>query len=123
MKHVIVAGNRDCTDYREICSVLNKYDWTDTELVEGGCRGVDLLAKRYAEEHGIPVKEFPADWDKYGKRAGAIRNKQMAEYATSEGKENCMLIAIMNHPSRGTKLMIDIARQTGIHTIVWSFAK
>lgn len=123
MRHVIVAGNRDFINYREICSVLNEYDWTDTELVEGGCRGVDLLAKRYAEERGIPVKEFPADWDKYGKRAGAIRNKQMAEYATSEGKENSMLIAIMNHPSRGTKLMIDIARQTGIHTIIWSFAK
>lgn len=123
MKHVIVAGNRDFINYREICSALNEYDWTDAEIVEGGCRGVDLLAKRYADERGITVKEFPADWETYGKRAGAIRNKQMAEYATSEGKENSMLIAITNHPSRGTKLMIDIARQTGIHTIIWSFAK
>ena len=59
------------------------------ELVCGMATGPDLIAKNWAEkvwqqgknkEFKILIKEFPADWEKYGKAAGAIRNKEMGDY-------------------------------------------
>ena len=52
----------------------------------------------------IPVKHFPADWDKHGKGAGHARNKQMAEYANG-------LIAFIYNNSKGTTNMIKQAKE------------
>lgn len=71
-----------------------------TEIISGTARGVDSIAESIAVTKGYPTKLFPADWDKYGKPAGAIRNKQMAEYAD-------VLIAIWDGQSKGTKNMIE----------------
>lgn len=54
----------------------------------------------------IPVKRFPADWDRHGRAAGPIRNCQMAQYADA-------LIAIWDGKSRGTKNMIDEMNKCG----------
>jgi hypothetical protein len=68
-------------------------------VVSGGAPGVDTLAERWAEQHDIPVTGFPAEWSRYGKKAGPIRNKEMAGYA--EG-----LVAVWDGRSRGTKDMV-----------------
>lgn len=52
-----------------------------TEVVSGGARGSDDAGESWAAANRIPVKRFPADWDKYGKSAGKRRNAQMADYA------------------------------------------
>ena len=52
-----------------------------TEIVSGGAKGVDRLGEWYARQRGLPCKAFPAQWAKYGKSAGPIRNAEMAEYA------------------------------------------
>ena len=54
-----------------------------TEIVSGKARGMDTLGEKWAKEHNIPIKEFPADWNKYGKSAGYRRNEQMSLYADS----------------------------------------
>ena len=48
------------------------------------------------------VAYFPADWDKYGKAAGFIRNEQMAQNADA-------LVVFWDGKSRGTKNMIELA--------------
>ena len=48
-----------------------------TEIIHGAARGADTLAAQYGEAIGIKVSQFPADWNKHGKAAGAIRNEQM----------------------------------------------
>lgn len=78
-----------------------------TEVVSGGCRGVDRLGERWARERGIPVTVFPADWEGYGHAAGPRRNVEMAEYANA-------LIAIWDGKSRGTQNMVDVAREKGL---------
>ena len=78
------------------------------EFVSGGCRGVDTIAERFCKLHGYPIKVFNADWATYGKRAGYLRNKQMAEYAAETGGS---LIAFWDGKSRGTKMMIELATQ------------
>jgi hypothetical protein len=89
---VIIAGSRQIKDPIHLRRALDFYtspiaypDPTTcpiiTEVVCGEARGADTLGKEWAMRKGIPVKSFPADWDKYGKRAGYLRNIDMAEYA------------------------------------------
>ena len=61
---------------------------------------------------------FPAEWNRFGRRAGFIRNTQMAEFASEEGSEGT-LIAFWDGESRGTKMMIGIAEKKGIDTYVF----
>jgi len=99
---VIIAGSRTITDENIVREALGKAGLSAqdiTEVVSGGAKGVDLLGKKIAEYHAIPIKKFPADWDKHGKAAGAIRNSQMAQYAD-------MLVAVWDGESKGTKDMI-----------------
>lgn len=113
---VIIAGGRDFSDYESLkhyCKYLLK-NQPDVEIVCGMARGADMLGKRYAEEHGLKVKKFPAQWNKYGKRAGYLRNADMADYADS-------LIAFWNKKSKGTKHMIDLAREKGLNIRIYYY--
>ena len=111
MFRVIVAGSRDFCNYELMKSKLDKllarYDPQDLTIVCGEARGADSLGKRYAEEHGISVKSFPAEWERYGKSAGYKRNVQMAENADA-------LVAFWDGKSRGTRHIIDIAIDHGL---------
>lgn len=94
---IAVVGSRTFSDYILLKSVLNlaaKYGFV-TEIVSGGAQGADSLAKKYAQEHNVSYKEFPAQWDIYGKSAGFIRNKLIVEYCD-------MVIAFWDGKSRGT---------------------
>lgn len=108
---LIVAGSRTFEDYSLVERALNALlaESSLAEIVSGNGRGVDKLGERYGEAHGIDVKRFPADWNTYDKRAGYIRNKQMAEYAT-----HC--ICFWDGESRGTKIMIELAKDNKLPT-------
>jgi RES domain-containing protein len=107
---VIIAGSRTITDMREVEAAIRE-SWFDiTEVVCGDARGVDSLGMEWAWRDSIPVKHFPADWNRFGKSAGYKRNVQMAEYAEA-------LIAVTTG-SRGTQHMIDIATARGLKVFV-----
>lgn len=101
---VIIAGSRQIIDYQIVVDALINANFVVTQVVSGTARGVDKLGEQWAIKNNIPIKRFPANWDRYGKSAGYIRNEQMAEYA--EG-----LVAIWNGYSKGTGHMIDLARK------------
>jgi hypothetical protein len=106
MIKVIIAGSRTFDDYDllfEKCSqILEDYDSVAVEIVSGNARGADRLGERFAKEKGFALTLFPADWNKFGKSAGYIRNKEMAEYAD-------ILIVFWDGVSKGTEHMIDLA--------------
>lgn len=111
---IIIAGSRtvpeDSTILKDkINKILFHIDCYGTEIVSGTCKGADILGENYAKDNDLPLKQFPADWDNHGKRAGYLRNKQMAEYATH-------LVAIVDlaFESRGTRHMIDLAEENGL---------
>lgn len=80
-------------------------------VVSGGCKGSpDVFGEEWAAQHKIPCQVFPADWDKHGKAAGLIRNRQMAEFCGSDG----MLIAIWDGESHGTANMVKEALAIGM---------
>lgn len=104
---VIIAGGREYqfTD--------DDITWLDvlrdripiTEAVSGCARGADTCGEEWAESRGIPVKRFPADWEGLGRKAGPIRNGQMAEYADA-------LVAFPG--GHGTANMITQATERGL---------
>lgn len=108
---IIIAGGRDFDDYefleRRVERMTFSYHPDDTEFVSGTARGADTLGEKWARLNGFDVVFFPADWNTHGKRAGYLRNEQMAEYATH-------LIAFWDGESKGTAHMISIARQKGL---------
>jgi YspA, cpYpsA-related SLOG family len=108
---LIIAGTRTFSDFNLLEKYLNKIEWPITEIVSGCADGADTLAITYAEKYNIPIKRFPADWKKYGKAAGPIRNKQMAEYGDA-------LICFWDGVSNGTQNMIDQASRQKLKTFI-----
>lgn len=111
---VIIAGSRGIEDFTTISKAISNSGFIITEVVSGTARGVDKLGEKWAEKNRVPVKRFPADWNKHGKSAGYKRNKQMAEYADA-------LIAVWDGESRGTGHMINLAREAGLSVYVYIF--
>lgn len=114
---VIVAGSRTFLDYSFLSRKLDHLFSRCTEEIEfasGRAHGTDRLGERYANEHSLKIHLFPvtpADWEKYGKSAGYRRNKEMAQFADA-------LAAFWDGKSRGTKHMIDLAREYGLRVKV-----
>ena len=110
---VIVAGGRDFIPYRSdrpwLINLLQN-ELHATELVCGMCRGADMWGHSIAKEMGLPIREFPADWDVLGKRAGYARNVEMAKYADA-----CVILP----GGKGTDHMKNIAQEKGLRVIIW----
>jgi hypothetical protein len=123
MIKVIIAGSRDFinrTIFNNVMThLLSDIPAEQLEIISGGCRGADQMAEEYAKTWGIKSTVFPAEWDKYGKSAGPIRNKKMAEYVTESENDSSMLIAFPGAESRGTWNMIGFARDYQIDTHIY----
>ena len=103
----IIAGSRNITDFSTVCEAIDESGFQVTEVVSGKARGVDTLGEKWAKVVGVPVKEFPADWEKFGKAAGPIRNKQMGIYS------DCAIVIYNPEISKGSKNMIDTMKKLG----------
>ena len=75
-----------------------------TEIVSGGAKGIDTLAKEYAVKNNIVLTEFLPEYAKFGKAAPLIRNIQIIEYADE-------VLAFWDGKSKGTKHVIDSCKK------------
>ena len=108
----IIAGSRSITDPAVLRDALVKIDYTITEVISGGCpQGADALGEAWAQENNIPLIIYKANWDKYGRSAGMIRNELMASVADA-------CICLWDGVSKGTAHMAEIAEETGIPVLV-----
>ena len=102
---LIIAGGRDYELTVQDYSKLNRILPRVTEIVSGGARGADACGELWATLNHITLKRFPADWKRYGKRAGMLRNEQMGKYAD----------AVALFPGgKGTQNMFKIAKRNGL---------
>ena len=93
---VAVVGSRDL-----YVDDLSPYLPKETqEIVSGGARGIDSCAARYAKEHGLKLKEFLPDYERFGKQAPLLRNLEIIDYAD-------MVLAFWDGESRGTYFVIE----------------
>lgn len=115
---ILVCGGRHFESYGLLKVVLGKLiekfyiNISTSEIVSGHCQGADMLGEKYAEEYGISVKAFPADWGKYKRKAGPIRNKQMIDYIG--GFENKLVVAFTTADTVGTRNTINLAQKNNI---------
>ncbi len=123
-KRLIIAGSRDFNNYevlkRTLDKLLGKYhkEPGKLEIVSGRARGADQLGERYAKEHELALKQFPAQWNRsngsYDRAAGYKRNLKMAIYAT-----HCLVF--WDGISKGTGHMISIALNKNLPVIYYNF--
>lgn len=100
-----IVGTRTYVKYDEFVEIYkNNYEnAVVAEIVSGGARGVDAMAKQLARDYRITYKEFPAEWSVYGKSAAAKRNVLIVNYCDE-------LFAIWDGESRGTAMTINMAK-------------
>lgn len=111
---VIIAGSRGITDRDAVIQRIDRlrehlkktFGKDITEIVSGGARGVDAIGEYYGEQNNIPVTVMHADWDRYGRGAGHVRNNEMAKYADA---------AIVIHTGTpGSRNMVQTAKRYGL---------
>lgn len=108
-----VVGSRSFTDYELMKKTLDEFEIT--EIISGGANGADKLAELYAFENKIPLKIFRPDWNKFGKRAGFLRNSDIVNNSEH-------VIAFWNTSSRGTLDSISKAKELNIPVTIVNFS-
>ena len=114
---LLITGDRNWSNDQIIGAVLTSLarDYPDLVLIEGGANGADILSADIGRYLGIKVLEFKADWNRFGRGAGPIRNQQMLD----EGKPTAVMAF---HPdlknSRGTLDMVKRARRANL-PVTW----
>lgn len=105
---VVIAGGRDFNDFSKLCNNMDnllreRAKINSIVIISGGARGTDTLGERYAHLRGFRLIKMKADWNKHGKSAGFIRNKEMLHLADG-------VVCFWDSKSRGTKHMIGITK-------------
>lgn len=109
---VIIAGGREFTDPALIERAVELSGWRDeiTAVISGRANGIDTLGEHWAIGNGVPIIARPADWKRYGLKAGPLRNALMAADAAPDGG----LILIWSGFSRGSANMKMEAAKKGL---------
>jgi hypothetical protein len=115
---ILVTGSRTWHDGRRIRKALAAAVHADPHeahvLVSGACpSGADAIAEETAMDMGWDVETHPADWDKYGKRAGFIRNDEMVKLGAD------LVLAFIKDGSKGATMTARLAKEAGIP--VWRY--
>jgi hypothetical protein len=111
-KKVIVFGTRTFDDYKLLRSKLDHYcqNFLSVAVVTGAAKGADALGERWAYENKLLVVRFHPDWDRHGKKAGPMRNREMAGFVGKKG----FAVGFWDGRSPGTKDMISVCKEFGI---------
>lgn len=104
----IIAGSRVITDLSIVEQAIRESGFEITVVISGGAKGVDTLGEEWAKKNGIPIIRFLPDWQQFGKKAGILRNQEMADCA-----EACIVV---HKGTVGSLDMIRKAKRQGIPT-------
>ena len=111
----IIAGSRTFNNYYKLQKNMFEFEFENdisvTKVLSGCAKGADTIGEEQANNNEIPIDYYPADWNKHGKKAGYIRNKEMLKYADA-------LVAFWDGKSTGTKHMIDEAKKYNLKVAV-----
>jgi hypothetical protein len=112
---IIVCGDRNWKDKAMIKQYIASLP-SGTLIIQGECKGADLLAKKAAEELGYPTEGYPAHWGYFGLAAGPMRNRRML------AEKPQLVVAFHDNlvSSKGTKDMLNAAKEAGVPVVVMS---
>lgn len=104
---VAVTGGRNYDNvefvYKSLEEIRSRYG--PFTLLVGDATGLDSIARDWAFIHNVGMNVFKADWKKFGRAAGPIRNKKMINRAG-------LLLAFPG--GRGTADCVRAAQHSGI---------
>lgn len=106
---ILVCGGRNFEDRVWLNPILDNYKQSNLTIIQGRARGADRLAYEWAVVNAVP-ESYPANWYKYGRRAGYLRNMQML----TEGKPD-LVIAFPG--GVGTAMMCKLAEEAGVKVV------
>lgn len=110
MTTILICGDREWADMITMRQIINSFP-PDTVIVEGEARGADKMARQLAENRGLIVLKFPADWKRYGRAAGPVRNREML----TKGKPDRVIAFHKDITrSKGTLDMMRVAHKSKI---------
>lgn len=118
---ILVCGDRNWTNKdlinKTLCSYWLQNHTNPLTIIHGGASGADSIAGEIAREQSQNELKFPADWERYGRAAGPIRNQQMLDESQPD-----VVLAFHNdiENSKGTKDMVNRAMSAGIKTIIFT---
>lgn len=110
--NLLIAGGRDFSNYdllarRCAAYIAENCGVRELVVISGRASGADSLGERFAREYRLGCRYFPAQWEKFGRAAGPMRNRQMAQVADGA-------VVFWDGRSRGTRSMIGYLRQMGV---------
>jgi len=112
---IAIIGSRTFNDYELLQETLENYKDQISVIVSGGARGADTLGERWAKENNIKTDIYYPDWDKHGKSAGYIRNKDIVN--NSDG-----VIAFWDGQSKGTQHSFCLCDELGVPIKIVKFS-
>lgn len=111
--YLLIAGSRSFNNYellKERCDFFLQNQKGTIHIVSGGAKGADTLAERYAKERGYELHVFPADWNKYGNRAGYIRNEEMHKFIAKASYKRGV-VCFWDGQSKGTAHNFELSKK------------
>ena len=115
--YILVAGSRIINDpkfiFNDLDYLLNKcgiyQNYMDITIVTGNADGVDTIANDYAFQRDLNLIMMPANWGRYGKQAGFVRNEKMHQLIASHMDRLCICYKDINSPGKGTTHSIELS--------------
>lgn len=105
---ILVCGGRDYDDVEHVYATLDRLD--PHVIISGMASGADSIAAMYADEKFIELDPYPANWKRYGQRAGYVRNKKMLDQGLPD-----LVVAFPG--GKGTAMMVKLAKAAGVRVI------
>lgn len=118
--NLLIAGSRNFYNFSEANSIVLKSlcrkNLSNIRIISGGARGADKFAELFAEQYNIELLIYKAEWDKYGRRAGMVRNLDLVKNAD-------IAIIFWDKESSGTLNTISLIKEKGIPYLIIYFDK
>lgn len=122
---LIIAGSRTYNNYPEFKYLMDfltkKYIPGNITIIEGGAKGADFLAQKYAMERQIWLSVVPANWDAYGKQAGYRRNVQMHEQLSKIPDSVHGCVCFWDGESKGTQHNFELSKQYKERLVIYKY--
>lgn len=121
---VMVTGSRELKDTKSVTSQLDEwYAKRQVDiLIVGDCpTGADHVAREWAAANKKPIRVFEAEWKKFGRAAGPMRNIGMVKWATMCCKEvQVLAFPLERNAKSGTRHCMNTATKSGLSVLAFA---
>lgn len=115
---ILITGSRTWDNENFIRNLLSGFGFNPdvVTLVSGNCQdGADAICEKVAEELGWAIERHPADWETHGRKAGFIRNYNMAHTHPD------ICLAFVRDHSAGASMTAKFAKDAGVQTYILNY--